>query len=89
MNVGGQILWNPLLICETFKISFLMERPHMRDVFGRELTSKRLTGKLRRCDKKCTHMTLSDMVQSCKFFVYGYVCDVFVNFLFVVHVRCA
>ena len=31
MRNGGQIPWNALPICETFKISFLMGRPHMKD----------------------------------------------------------
>ena len=30
MTVGGQISWNAIPICETFKISCLMGRPHMR-----------------------------------------------------------
>ena len=34
MKVGGQIPWNAFAICETFKISYLMGRPHMRDVVG-------------------------------------------------------
>ena len=32
MKTGGQILWNVLLSCETFKISCLMGRHHVRDV---------------------------------------------------------
>ena len=35
MKVGGQIPWNAIPICETFKISCLMGRHHMRDVFGK------------------------------------------------------
>ena len=31
MKNGGQIPWNAILICETFKISCLMGRPHMKD----------------------------------------------------------
>ena len=34
MKIGGQILSNALLICETFKISCLMGRLHTKDVFG-------------------------------------------------------
>ena len=34
MKIGGQILWNAIPICETFKISYLMGKPHMRDVLG-------------------------------------------------------
>ena len=32
MKVGGQIPWNVIPICETFRISCLMGRPHMKDV---------------------------------------------------------
>ena len=32
MKIGGQILWNVTPNCETFKISYLMGRPRMRDV---------------------------------------------------------
>ena len=34
MKLGGQIPWNAILICEMFKISYLMGRLHMRDVVG-------------------------------------------------------
>ena len=34
MESGGQIPWTAMLICETFKISCLMGKLHMRDVFG-------------------------------------------------------
>ena len=34
MKVGGQIQWNVTPICETFKISCLMGRRPMKDVFG-------------------------------------------------------
>ena len=34
MKVGGQIPWNVTPICETFKISYLMAKHHMRDVLG-------------------------------------------------------
>ena len=34
MKIGGQIPWNPKLIFETFKISYLIGRPNMRDVLG-------------------------------------------------------
>ena len=33
-KIGGQIPWNAIPICESFKISYLMGRPHMRDVLG-------------------------------------------------------
>ena len=34
MKVGGQILWNVTLICETSQIYYLMGRRNMKDVFG-------------------------------------------------------
>ena len=34
MKIGGQIPWNATLICETFKISYLMGKHHMTDVLG-------------------------------------------------------
>ena len=34
MKVGGKILWNVTLICETSQIYYLMGRHHVRDVFG-------------------------------------------------------
>ena len=34
MKIGGQIPWNAIPTCETFKISFLVGRPRMRDVWG-------------------------------------------------------
>ena len=37
MKIGGQIPWNVLLTCETFKISYLMGRLHMRDDLGSHL----------------------------------------------------
>ena len=40
MKVGGQILWNVTPICETFKISCLMGRHHMRDVLGNHLKDR-------------------------------------------------
>ena len=40
MKNGGQILWNVTLICETFKISYLMGRPHVRDVLGNLLEDR-------------------------------------------------
>ena len=40
MKNGGQIPWNALPICETFKISGLMGRPHMRDVLGNHLKDR-------------------------------------------------
>ena len=38
MKVGGQILWNVIPICETFKISYLMGKKlvgHTRGRFGK------------------------------------------------------
>ena len=40
MKIGGQIPWNARRICETFKISCLMGRPHMRDVLGNHLKDR-------------------------------------------------
>ena len=40
MKIGGQILWNALPICETFKISCLMGRHHVRDVLGNHLNDR-------------------------------------------------
>ena len=40
MKIGGQIPWNVTPICETFKISCLMGRPHMRDVLGNHLKDR-------------------------------------------------
>ena len=40
MKIGGQIPWNAILICETFKISCLMGRPQMRDVLGNHLKDR-------------------------------------------------
>ena len=37
MKVGGQIVWNVTPICETFKISCMMARPHTKDVLGNHL----------------------------------------------------
>ena len=37
MKNGGQIPWNATLICETFKISYLMRKHHVRDVLGSHL----------------------------------------------------
>ena len=34
MKVGGQILWNVTLICETSQIYYLMGRRFVKDVFG-------------------------------------------------------
>ena len=36
-KIGGQIPWNAIPICEIFKISHLMGRPHMRDALGNHL----------------------------------------------------
>ena len=40
MKIGGLIPWNATPICETFKISYLMGRPHMRDVLGNHLKDR-------------------------------------------------
>ena len=37
MKNGGQIPWNVIPICETFKISCLMGRLHTKDVLGNHL----------------------------------------------------
>ena len=37
MKIGGQIPWNAIPICETFKISCLVGRLHTKDVFGEPL----------------------------------------------------
>ena len=37
MKVGGQILWNVTLICETSQISYLMGRRPMKDVLAKPL----------------------------------------------------
>ena len=37
MKIGGQILWNVIPICETFKISCLMGKLHTRDVLENHL----------------------------------------------------
>ena len=34
MKIGGQILWNVILICETSQIYFLMGRRFMKDILG-------------------------------------------------------
>ena len=34
MKIGGQIPWNVIPICETFKISCLVGKLHTRDVLG-------------------------------------------------------
>ena len=34
MNIGGQIPWNVVPICETLQISYLMGEHHTRDVLG-------------------------------------------------------
>ena len=38
MKVGGQILWNVTLICETSQMYYLMGRRPMKDVLGNLLT---------------------------------------------------
>ena len=40
MKIGGQILWNALPICETFKISCLMGKLHTRDVLENHLKDR-------------------------------------------------
>ena len=40
MKVGGQILWNALPFCETFKIYYLIGRVHTRDVLGNHLKDR-------------------------------------------------
>ena len=40
MKVGGQILWNVRLICETSQIYYLMGRRPMRDVLGNHLKDR-------------------------------------------------
>ena len=37
MKIGGQILWNVILICETLKISCLMGKLHTREVLENHL----------------------------------------------------
>ena len=39
-EIGGQILWNAIPICETFKISCLMGKLHTRDVLGNHLKDR-------------------------------------------------
>ena len=40
MKNGGQIPWNAIPICETFKISYLMGKPSTRDVWGNHLKDR-------------------------------------------------
>ena len=40
MKIGGQIPWNAVPFCETFKISFQMGRPHLRDVLENHLKDR-------------------------------------------------
>ena len=40
MKIGGQIPWNAIHICETFKISYLVGKPHMKDVLGNHLKDR-------------------------------------------------
>ena len=40
MKIGGKIPWNATPICETFKISCLVGRLHMRDVLGNLLKDR-------------------------------------------------
>ena len=37
MNIGEQILWNVLPICEMLRISYLMGKPRMKDVLENHL----------------------------------------------------
>ena len=37
MKIVGQIPWNAILVCETFKIYHLMGRRPMKDVLGNHL----------------------------------------------------
>ena len=40
MKDGGQIPWNAIPICETFKISCLMGRIHTKDVLDNQLKDR-------------------------------------------------
>ena len=40
MKIGGQIPWNAIPVCETFKISYLMGKLHTRDVLGNHLKDR-------------------------------------------------
>ena len=40
MKIGGQILWNALPICETFKISCLMGKLHTKDDLGNHFKNR-------------------------------------------------
>ena len=40
MKIGGQIPWNAIPICETFKISCLMGRRPIKDVLGNHLKDR-------------------------------------------------
>ena len=40
MNIGGQILWNAIPICETFEIYNLMGKHPMKDVLGNHLKDR-------------------------------------------------
>ena len=40
MKIGGQIPWNAIPICQTFKISCLMGKHHTRDVLGNHLKDR-------------------------------------------------
>ena len=40
MKIGGQMPWNAIPFCETFKISYLMGRPQKRDVLGNHLKDR-------------------------------------------------
>ena len=40
MKIGGQVLWNAILICETSQICYLMGKHHTRDVLGNHLKDR-------------------------------------------------
>ena len=40
MKIGGQILWNAVPICETFKTSCLMGKVHTKGVLGNHLKDR-------------------------------------------------
>ena len=40
MKIGGQIPWIAIPICEAFTISYLLGRPHMRDVLGNHVKDR-------------------------------------------------
>ena len=64
MKIGGRIPWNAIPICETFKISCLMGRLHMREVLGNHLKDRSfrlvhwlsITQKLRRTSQESINL---------------------------------